>query len=228
MTLFNFVSVETFQDPRVDDNSKAKWLSDSTFLLGFQNINSNNHEQDIAFSEIDSTLLLRTVSVIGALDTIDYMPANVGIDFVNPDSIHYAGTKNIIPEFWPQESSWIRVGLLDRTLEPLYERFYGGDAYYKTLSIMRTRDGGTFIAALRYNYLEHNDYNDAFFLKVNNEGLVTNLAMSPICPLESFIIYPNPGTDYINLILSENSAKIKIFDMNRKEILSKNAFKWSE
>ncbi len=217
-TLFNFISVKTFQDYFVNGNMKAKLLSDSTFLIGFQHADYNSHEQDIAFTEIDSTLIITNVSSIGAPDTIDYMAANAGIDFANPDSIHFAGTKNVVIAFWPQESSWLWVGLLDRNLEPLYERFYGGDAYYHTLTMIRTRDGGSFVAALRYNYLEHNDYNDAFFLKVNNEGLVTNLTEHPICPMEALVIYPNPGTDHINLLLSEKSAFCRIIDINGRLI----------
>lgn len=220
-TLFNFISVKTFQDYFVDLNTKAKWWTDSTFLLGFQHSDYNSHERDLAFTVIDSTLIITDVSTIGATDTIDYLASITGFDFVNQDSIHFAGTKNIVAAFWPQEPSWLWVGLLNRNLNPLYQRFYGGDAYYHAANMIRTRDGGVFVAATRYNYLVHNDFNDAFFLKVNNEGLVTNLSMPPLCPMQSVVIYPNPGTDHVNLLLSESSALCQIFDLSGRIVFDK-------
>ncbi|HOI88044.1 MAG TPA: T9SS type A sorting domain-containing protein [Lentimicrobium sp.] len=224
-TMFNFVRVKTLTDYRMAGQNMAKWITDSTFILGFKYAPLNPHEEDVAFAETDSTFQFSSFTRIGVIDTIDYMAFEMGLDFLSPDSIHYTGTKNMVPDYWPQQPSWIRVGLLDRQLQPLYERFYGGDAQYRAISVIRTSDGGSFISATRYDYLNHLNYNDAFFLKVNSEGLVTNTNTSAICPLNPVLLYPNPGSDHVNMELSWNTASCSVIDMNGKMVSNFNLHK---
>ncbi|HMT77721.1 MAG TPA: T9SS type A sorting domain-containing protein [Saprospiraceae bacterium] len=224
-TMFNFVRVKTLTDYRMAGQNMAKWITDSTFILGFKYAPLNPHEEDVAFAETDSTFQFYSFDRIGAQDTIDYMAFGMGLDFSSPDSIHYTGTKNMIPDYWPQQPSWIRVGLLNRQLQPLYERFYGGDAQYRAISVIRTSDGGSFISATRYDYLNHLNYNDAFFLKVNSEGLVTSTNTSAICPLSPVLLYPNPGSDHVNMELSWNTASCNVIDMNGKMVSNFNLHK---
>jgi hypothetical protein len=124
----------------------------------------------------------------------------------------------MIPDFWPRQPSWIRVGMLNRQLEPVYERFYGGDANYRAYSILSTRDGGAFVSATRYDHNQHNNYNDVFFMKLNNQGLVTMSSHPDLCPLLPAVVYPNPAKEMLFVDLSWDKANCSINDMTGREL----------
>jgi len=217
-TLFNYQRVKTLTRTDMMGLAKAKWLTDSTFILAYNHVTFPLQEE-IAFTETDSTFLFNNNTLIGVSDTIDYIGFGTTVDFISADNIHYVGTKNIISSYWPQQPSWIRVGMLNRQLEPVYERFYGGDAHYRAFSVLSTSDGGAFIAATRYDHNQHNNFNDMFYLKVNDQGLVTNTNRPHICQMVPAIIYPNPAKDMININLSWDKASCFITDITGKQVL---------
>ncbi|MDY0026781.1 MAG: T9SS type A sorting domain-containing protein [Lentimicrobium sp.] len=217
-TLFNFEGVKTINRIDMMGLSKAKWITDSTFLLAYNNRKYRLTQEEIAITETDSAFLFTDYTLIGAPDTIDYIGFGYTLDFNSSDSIHYVGTKNMIPDFWPRQPSWIRVGMLNRQLEPVYERFYGGDANYRAYSILSTRDGGAFVSATRYDHNQHNNYNDVFFMKLNNQGLVTMSSHPDLCPLLPAVVYPNPAKEMLFVDLSWGKANCSINDMTGREL----------
>ena len=217
-TLFNYQRVKTLTRTDMMGLAKAKWLTDSTFILTYNHVTFPLQEE-IAFTETDSTFLFNKNTLIGAVDTIDYIGFGTAVDFISTDKIHYVSTKNLIPDYWPQQPSWIRVGMLNRQLEPVYERFYGGDAHYRAFSVLSTSDGGAFIAASRYDHNQHNNFNDMFYIKVNDQGLVTNTNRPHICQMVPAIIYPNPAKDVLNIDLSWDWANVSITDVSGKQLL---------
>jgi hypothetical protein len=217
-TLFNYERVKTLNRTDMMGLSKAKWITDSTFLLAYNYRKYRSTQQNIAIAETDSSFLFTDYTLIGAQDTIDYIGFGNALDFNSPDSIHYVGTKNIIPDFWSPHPSWIRVGMLNRQLEPVYERFYGGDARYWAFSILSTRDGGAFVSASRYDHNQHSNYNDVFFMKLNNQGLITMSSHPDLCPLLPAVVYPNPAKEMLFVDLSWGKANCSINDMTGREL----------
>ncbi len=218
-TLFNYQRAKTLTRTDMVGLAKAKWLTDSTFILAYNHYAYPLHE-NIAFTETDSTFLFNKNTLIGAVDTIDYIGFGTALDFISTDKIHYVSTKNLIPDYWPQQPSWIRVGMLNRHLEPVYERFYGGDAHYRAFSVLSTSDGGAFIAASRYDHNQHNNFNDMFYIKVNDQGLVTNANRPHICQMVPAIIYPNPAKDVLNIDLSWDWASCHLLDISGQQLFN--------
>ena len=217
-TLFNFERVKTLIRTDMMGFSKAKWITDSTFLLAYNYKNWTANQNEIAITETDSAFMFTDYTLIGASDSIDGIGYASALDFISPDSIQYVGTKNLISAIWPGQPSWIRVGMLNRQLEPVYERFYGGDAYYRAYSILSTRDGGAFVSATRYDHNQHNNYNDVFFMKLNNQGLVTMSSHPDLCPLLPAVVYPNPAKEMLFVDLSWGKANCSINDMTGREL----------
>ncbi|MFZ4707148.1 MAG: T9SS type A sorting domain-containing protein [Bacteroidales bacterium] len=202
-----------------EHNMTVKWITDSTFLVGCNHLRTFNHQQDIeediGFSEMDSILGLVPVTYKGATDTNDYATYFRGtFDFKVTDSIVYSGTKNQISEFWPHNPSWIKAGMMSKSLHPYYDRYYGGDAYYRSMIIKSTSDGGSVIAATRYDYLTQNSECDVIFIKLNPEGLITGYKDNEICPYTIFNLNPNPANEYLNVLLIIHKAEMKIYDVS--------------
>lgn len=195
----------------------AKWITDSTFLIGC------NHRivdfdippigQDyIGFSELDTTMSLVPITFIGSPDTNDVAGDFQCFDFMNNNRIFYTGTKGRISTFFPQDPSWIRTGMMDRNRNIIYERIYGGDAYYIPLIIKALTDNGSIIAAYRYDHLTQGPEYDVSFFKLNEQGLITNI-ISKIDNNTNIKIYPNPVSETLNIELTTESAKLKLYSI---------------
>jgi len=111
----------------------------------------------------------------------------------------------------------------DSQLNVRWERFYGGDAYYVMRNLIATRDGGCLIAGTRYDYL--NDpvpQTDIIVLKLNSEGLMVSQNELEESLLREAIVYPNPGSEAIQIRLAVQHPKalLELFDSQGKLVLS--------
>lgn len=228
-TLLNFVEIKPFpfgEYPnwsQFEDDLTARLLNDSTFLVGGQFWYQNYPEPsqiDIGFCKFDSSLVFKPVTVFGAIDTIDAGGFKNTFDFICNDSIFFTGMKRTGGGLYPTSPSWIHVGLINNNMNPYYVRYYGGDAFYWVNSILATSDGGALIAGDRYDYLTQGYERDAFFLKVNRDGLVTSSKHEPYCPYLPFTVYPNPGNDYPIINLASQNAFLKVHNITGQMILS--------
>lgn len=233
-TALIFVSIKPFpvnQYPytgmsHYDNGLTGRFITDSTFIVGgkYEIYDPGDpHDVEIALTVMDTTMEYTGVTLFGSPDTNNYAGYFQCLDFRNPDSIYFAGTKNFIPYPFPQDVSWIQTGQVDSQLNTKYEKFYGGDAHYKVTSIIATSDGGSLVTAYKYDhnvqYYEH----DIFFLKLNNVGCITNSRYTVPEEKKQFLIYPNPSDQGgFNIRSETRNSTISLSDINGKIILISN------
>lgn len=197
------------------DNITAKWLTDSTFLVGCTHIQThdflNNIECSLGFSILDTTISLVPIEYIGVPDTNDYAGIIRNFDFNTYNDIIFCGTKNRSYEFFPTELSWVIAGKLFEDLSTEYLRYYGGDAYYLTHSIIPTSDGGSLIMGRRYDHEMQIGEWDVFFLKINNDGLIVNNNYIKTVTVPRIWIYPNPSKDILRLETTIPKGLVRIY-----------------
>lgn len=226
-TRFNYMGYKLFPKDGLDDGysdyMQGRWLTNNTFLMSCNYNEAYQTTTQQCFMEMDTSMNFYIRKIYGVPDTNDHGTLlSRTFDFVNTDSIYFTGVKNLIVSFWPNEVSWIRIGLLNRQLDPYYIRYYGGDAQYWIEGMMRTSDGGMLIMAIRLEDFTYTTSDwDMFFLKVNAEGVITVKLNPQICPFRPFVISPNPGSDYfeINLIIPQST--LIITDMSGSLLLKK-------
>lgn len=194
--------------------------NDSVLIIGNYLMELQHPDDtDIGIRKADTTLQPSPIHYFGAVDTVDYPADALGLDFINNDSIFYAGTHNIIPFYYSSGESWIMTGMLDRNLQPRYERYYGGDAYYRTSLITATMDGGSLISA--YKFYPASEHTDLWILKLNPDGLVTCSDQIEKGRMKQVLVYPNPGSDYLFIRTGLKNAVFRLNDINGKQLLSK-------
>lgn len=193
----------------------AEWITDSTFLIGCTHIQSQNNQADpelsLGFSILDSSLTTAPVYYIGTPDTIDYAGVITSFDIDNSNKILFCGTKNRVADFFPGVPSWIIAGKFNQNFNTDYLRFYGGDAFYLTHSILSTSDGGSVIMGRKFDYLTQENEWDVFFLKLNSEGLIVNNHYTEIEKTTAILIYPNPSADIIKIETTISEGFVRIF-----------------
>ena len=221
-TSFNYIRSHFF--PEFEGmNMNAKWITDSTLLFGakYLHLGSSPQDDDIGISETDTSFLNLDIHYFGSIDTIDYPAWGNIIDFQNSDSIFYAGTHNLIFDFWPEWPSWIMFGQLDQDLNQRFEYFYGGDAYYQAWDIIATSDGGCLISALKYDYTIQNQENDIIVLKYNIENLITDVPEHIIKNESNILVYPNPGNNQINIYSDISESQVLIYRNDGRLVFQK-------
>jgi hypothetical protein len=207
----------------VDGYSHAQWYSGNKLLFGglFQidPYGGGPQDNDMGVSFMDTALNIPDLHYFGAVDTIDYPAINRIFHYLDTNRIYIAGTYHVIIDFYPQGISWIMTGLLDHDLNTIYFYLYGGDAYYVTTNILATSDGGSIISAMRYDYITQWNERDIYFLKLDENGLITSGGTDQKQPLENVLLFPNPGKDLIS-IMGVNQGTVEIYSVYGQEMIS--------
>ncbi len=207
----------------------VKWDSDSSFyVLGDHIESESGHSHNLGFLKqfhpIDTSGYLFNHWRLS--DTVDVPAFFNGIDYKNKDSIFMGGIRNlpivVDPYHFPQ-TTWFVILQTDSLLNMRWERFYGGDANYMMTNLIATRDGGCLVAGTRYDYMNNPEpQTDIIVLKLNSEGLLVGNNELPETRMHEAIVYPNPGTDalQIRLAVQHPTALLELFDANGRLILS--------
>jgi hypothetical protein len=204
----------------------VKWDTDTSFYL----LGGNLYPQPN-----DNIALLRfyhpvdtagyQLNILKVSDTIDHPCVRGGIDFITNDTVFAGGTRNLSTTnpYFSNQPSWFMLFQTDSQLNIRWERFYGGDAYYVMRNLFATRDGGCLVAGTRYDYMNNPEQQtDIIVLKLNSEGLLVGDHELPETRMHEAIVYPNPGTDAIQIRLAVQHPKalLELFDANGRLVLS--------
>ena len=204
-SLFNLVE-EQRVPKSITANFGVKWDSDTSFYLMGDYLPDNDHNLGFLRQPhyFDTTGYL--FNSWGRADTVDFPAFTNGIDFQNKDSIFIGGTHNMPYALDPGQQpvpTWFVILQTDSLLNIRWERFYGGNANHLMNKLIATRDGGCLVSGTRYDYL--NDpvpQTDIIVLKLNSEGLLVGNNELPETRMHEAIVYPNPGTDALQIRLA--------------------------
>ncbi len=138
-------------------------------------------------------------------------------------SIYLGGSSNIdyANPFWSTHDSWFHLVKINPDITPIWEYWYGGDAYYFLYSILATNDGGCIMVGNRYDYEIQNMERDIYIVKVDGNGLIMWTQELPIEKPET-TVYPNPGTDQLNIDLSISYDVIELVNLNGQVVIRQN------
>ncbi len=204
-----------------------KWDSDTTFFSAGNLNRSTPPSISLGYSKqfhpFDTTGSLSKYWHI--TDTVDYPAFRESIDFKNKDSIFIGATRNLSVQnvYFAQQASWFIILQTDSLLNVRWERFYGGDAYYVMGKIIATHDGGCLIGGWKYDYQNSTtNQTDVILLKLNSEGLLVGQNELEESLLREAIVYPNPGSEAIQIRLAVQHPKalLELFDSQGKLVLS--------
>ena len=104
----------------------------------------------------------------------------------------------------------------------LWERFYGGDAYYVMTNLIASRDGGCVVGGTRFDYQNTTvNKRDIILLKLNSEGLLTGINNPTTIQLREAIVYPNPGSSQlkVRLAVQHPQALFQLFDQGGRLVM---------
>lgn len=226
-----------YEQPRANLGLQTTFLkkNDTTFLSAGRWTNYNGRRTwDLFFGIIGLKGETRLFKTIGAVrDTNFANTAAKSIDTTKDGRFTYwGGTYNIYglnPLFSSYRSSFI-LTKLDATYQNVWQKIYGGDAYYSMEGILATSDGGCVMYGRRYNYNTNSEI-DGIVIKVDGNGVVTSETTIPI-PQTSITAFPNPSMGQLNFKKETPSVferfDVLVFDISGKLVYQKKETDLSE
>lgn len=136
------------------------------------------------------------------------------------NNIYIGGTSNFdyFNPFFSTLDSWYHLIKINPDITPIWENWYGGDAYYHLYSILATSDSGCLMVGNRYDYETQGQERDIYVVKVNSEGLI--VWTQEIQPDKSlFTIFPNPGENLINIRTPKGEFDFELINHNGMVVL---------
>ncbi len=139
------------------------------------------------------------------------------------NNIYVGGTSNLdyYNPFWSNFNSWFHLIRINDGLAPIWEYWYGGDAYYFLYSILATNDGGCLMVGNRYDDATQEQERDIYVVKVDSNGLITWTQEIPTDKPET-TLYPNPGTNQLNIKTSINYTDFELINLNGQVVIRQN------
>jgi Secretion system C-terminal sorting domain len=210
--------------------------NDTSFYCAGRWVNHNARlTQDLVFLATNlrgATKFYTTVEAVR--DTNSTQGISVSIDTTKDGRfIYWGGAYNTGPVsgsiFSNLRASFI-LTKLDTAYRTIWQKKYGGEAYYLMQGVLATSDGGCLMYGRRY------DYNtvpkmDAYIIKVDGNGMISSETTIPI-GLSSITAYPNPSTGQLNFKKETPSVlrrfEVSIFDISGKLVHQKKETDLSE
>ena len=140
----------------------------------------------------------------------------------NGNNIYIGGTSHFdyYNPYWSYYDSWYHLIKVNSDITPVWEYWYGGDAYYFLYSILATGDGGCIMVGNRYDYEIQDMERDIYIVKVNSDGLVTWTQEIPV-DKHNTTVYPNPGTNILNVKTNNESIDFELVNINGQVVLKR-------
>jgi hypothetical protein len=211
------------------DNSTMN-LTDSTYLLsGREDVliepPSVDEFRSVIYKMAFPNVPIRSFEYHMGTDTTSHPAVGQSFDTTYRGDIYFSGTNNIDPFTYPyqQDPTWIFLSKLDRNLNPIWTKLYGGDMFYQVYTVKATHDGGAILACRIYNHLTQDHEHDILIMKVNEDGLIVGTGGElPNISVQDAIVYPNPGNENLNIQSGPqiNGALFELFDMNGNLVLT--------
>jgi hypothetical protein len=205
-------------------------LTDSTYLLSGREYvliapPSVDEFRSVLYEMAFPNEPIRSFDYHMGTDTTSHPAAEQSFDTTYTGEIYFAGTANIDAAVFPYQEtpSWIFLSKLDRNLNPIWTKLYGGDMFYYLYTMKATHDDGAVMACRTYNHLTQGRETDILILKVNQDGLIVGTDEElPKISVQDAIVYPNPGNEYLNIQSGPqiNGALFELFDMNGNLVLT--------
>ena len=140
----------------------------------------------------------------------------------NNNHIYLGGTSNITLNnpYYSSADSWFHLVKFDETMNPLWEKWYGGDAYYLLYSVLATSDNGCLMIGTKFEHGLIVPERVAHFIKVDANGNV-QWTQDIEMPELSYKVYPNPTQSVFNIENSEFKIQsIELYDISGRYLKS--------
>jgi hypothetical protein len=122
--------------------------------------------------------------------------------------------------YYSSNDSWFHLIKVNQNLETVWEKWYGGDAYYLLYSVLATSDNGCLMIGTKFEHGLTVPERVAHYVKVDANGDV-QWTQDIEMPEMSYKVYPNPTQSVFNIENSElNIQSVELYDISGRYLKS--------
>jgi hypothetical protein len=216
-----FDSIDVMSVPQdIDYYMSPEWLNDSIIIMSGKGYSTGipNYSLRVLTTTIENTPIDDNHFIMEG-DIPDHPAMYQGLS-INDNNIYVGGTSNLdySNPFFSTLDSWFHLVKVNPDLSPIWENWYGGDAYYFLYSILATSDGGCLMVGNRYDYEIQEQERDIYVAKVNSEGLIV-WTQEIQTEKALFTIYPNPGGNQVNIKMPHGEFDFELYGLNGQVLI---------
>lgn len=194
----------------------CKWLNDTTYLLCSQGT-SESPTRDIYIYKINEKHEFITEPfIIGNEYEDDWVPRYQSISWINPQVIYVVGY--VLPSMNYKTTYY--VAIINEDFEVLGYKICGGD--YNTIinSILTMEDGGCVMVGSQRDYHASNPVDgDGYIAIFHPDDIITSAQKTSNPDDSDYMLFPNPGSDQLNIQTARKGVKIEMFDQTGRMVL---------
>ncbi|MFW6302938.1 MAG: T9SS type A sorting domain-containing protein [Bacteroidales bacterium] len=196
--------------------------NDSLYYLSSRIEENDGLNNDLQVGLMDTAQNLYDQNLFGEFHVDDYPVTRNAIVSTNEGKLYMAGMYNASTQFtYPNIFSEVALVKMDENMNLLWEKTYGGDAYYETRDMLCDNEQGVAIALGRYNKDVQTDEFDIAILRTDAEGDVL-FVRDLFQHNKSVGLYPNPVSQHLNIDLPDDCfpQRIEIIDSRGKVLMN--------
>jgi len=208
-------------------NVFMKKLSDQSFIVSGRTAYSKGLDDMnnliVAHAEIGDSITYLDTVIIGS----DTLPEIEGINTLAPfeGGFYFAGTQKYLATPTPNrqnfENKWIVSRFNDRLEKMWTKRISLRHHFLFLLRAIATKDKGLLLVGTAYDYKSKTDTNvNIYIVKLDSLGNIATGLSPGLLPAEDFLLFPNPGTDYLDISLPNAArGRFSLFDIQGRLII---------
>jgi len=198
-TLLNFAGTYVIPRNVTQYYSPIKSNNDEYFTSGY----TFEDEFSIIKSTIEGVLL--DSLIFGPQNFIVY-PAFYDALCMQNGNLYFVGNAyngQTYPPYGENQPSKLYIAKIDTSLNIIWEKLIGGDAYYSAMNVIATSDGGILMMASRNDLNDNKNNLDIILIKMDTDG---NIAWTQEfeLPKAELLVYPNPAENILNIKIPSN------------------------
>ena len=194
---------------------------DNGFITSAREVDNGKVEWLPSFRKYNEFFEETNYVEFGSADTASWPALYNSISSIDYQNFYGGYTFNIDPyNFYSSSKSYFSVYSIDKNLNLSWNKFYGGDAYYRINDIATASDGGCLLTGYKYKNGSIGPFVASLVLiKTDENGIITSTNEEESIPIKNAIISPNPGKNFLQLHTGIYPAKLQIFNINGQLIL---------
>jgi hypothetical protein len=223
-TNLEILKINNWPSVEMSDNlCSDHWISDTSFLVsgyGYPDFGNKSYA-DILVHLMDTSAIVHQELILGKTDTVDYTAWQNNMAYANDSTIYICGFQAHIA-LWSLEPSVVELYVIDKNLNLLGYKEFGGDIYYEVWGSIATDDGG----CLMYGICRTNDTipeRDIRIWKVLREdiNIITTIEFVELADI-SVNAWPNPCQNELNIGIEawnrQGQIRLQIFNASGKKM----------
>lgn len=202
---------------RMGTRGNCKWLNDTTYILASEGKQAIAPTSDLHIYKINSNHEFLTEPFVIGRDEFHENATNYRtIDWYNSQVIFIAGF--VWGSMNYATTSYIAV--INEDFELLGWKSIGGDYNTGINSIVATPDGRCVMVGTRRDYQAGIPHDwDGYFVFLHPEDIITSVVETGYSNMSDYSLFPNPGTDILNIQTARKEVTLHIYDRSGRTVL---------